>query len=274
MKWQAWTPDAGIVFGSAGRLLHTEAVGASLAERAVDMAVSVEEEEQGGLEDAMALPETTLDYKMSQEAFDKARRAPPGSPESFWSCTMYRHAVSGAGVKVHYCRSRRTTEQVCQKYFVGQPLLGLDLEWMADATRWQGARRNVCVVQLASPSHIGIFHVAIYPEADGTGDELVAPTLRQILQDVQTIKVGVWIRGDATRLRNHLHVDARSIFELSQLHRLVKYSQTGETHLINKKLVALAAQVQEHMGLPLFKGQNVRSGDWSKRLDPGQTLCK
>ncbi len=98
-------------------------------------------------------PLSTFDYKVPDEAFRAARLAAPGTPESFWSYTLYRGpGEDGSGdakVKVHYCRSRHTTERVCQ-YFLKEKVIGFDLEWMSDAAKWHGPRRNVCLVQLAS----------------------------------------------------------------------------------------------------------------------------
>ncbi len=76
--------------------------------------------------------------------------------------------------------------------------------------------------------------------------------------------------GDCTRLRNFLEIDAQGIFELSHLHSLLRYFD-GEHKQINKRLVALARQVEEHLQLPLSKGE-VRSSDWSKELTMEQIL--
>ncbi len=219
------------------------------------------------------LPFTTLEYNMSEEAFRAAKLAAPGTPESFWSYTLYRGpGEDGSGdakVKVHYCRSKHTTEQVCQ-YFLNEKVIGFDLEWMPDATRWQGARRNVCLAQLASESRIALFHLSLYPKADS----LVAPSFKKIMEDPEITKAGVWIGGDCTRLRTYLDIHARGTFELSHLYKLVKYSAPGESRLINKKLVSLATQVHEHLGLPMFKGHDVRSSDWSQPLRMDQIICK
>ncbi|ERT02048.1 hypothetical protein HMPREF1624_00345 [Sporothrix schenckii ATCC 58251] len=235
-------------------------------------------------------PETNLDYKIPDDLFRAARDAPEGSPESYWSYALYRNIQtdkkaddkddnsddaatnpakkSPTTVKVHYCKSKLTTERVCQEYFLDEPLLGFDLEWMPNATRWDSARRNVCLVQLASPSRIGLFHLSLYPAKD----DLMAPTLRRILEDASSIKAGVCIRGDATRMRKFLNVDMRGVMELSHLHKLVTYSKSGETSLINKKLVSLSFQVQQHLRLPMFKGQDVRASDWSKPLQMDQII--
>ncbi|KAK3685558.1 exonuclease-like protein [Podospora appendiculata] len=218
-------------------------------------------------------PFTPLKYKISPEAFREAKQAAEGSPESFWSYSLYRGPSEdgkseGPKPKVHYCKSMHTTERVIQRYFMDEKLLGFDLEWAPDATRLQGARRNVCVVQLASESRIAIFHLALYPR----NDSLLAPSLKKIMEDPTITKAGVWIKGDCTRLRKFLGVEARGIFELSNLHRLVKYSMSGEHKLINRKLVSLATQVQEWLHLPLFKGSDVRSSDWSQELQMNQIL--
>ncbi|CAK7218830.1 hypothetical protein SEUCBS140593_003685 [Sporothrix eucalyptigena] len=259
-----------------------------LAENITDDKQTKEEEKTGAEEPKEILhPVTTLDYKVPDDLFRAARDAPEGTPESYWLYTMYRkpapatdktdkegNPATATTVKVHYCKSKHTTERVCRDYFQGEPLLGFDLEWMPNATRWQGARRNVCLVQIASPGRIGLFHLSLYPKSKG-GDkdsELVGPVLRSILEDASSIKAGVAIKGDATRVQKYLGVTMRGMFELSHLHKLVVHSQSGETHLINKKLISLAVQVQEHLRLPLFKGQDVRSSDWSRPLSMDQII--
>ncbi|CAK7273027.1 hypothetical protein SEPCBS119000_005435 [Sporothrix epigloea] len=177
-------------------------------------------------------------------------------------------------VKVHYCKTKHTTDRVCSDYFKGEPLLGFDLEWMPNATKFQGARQNVCLIQIASPSRIGLFHLSLYPRGEN-GDRnggLIGPVLQSILEDASTLKVGVAIKGDATRVERYLGVKMRGVFELSHLHKLVVHSKAGTEHLINKKLVSLAIQAREHLQLPMFKGQDVRSSDWSRTLAMDQII--
>ena len=81
-------------------------------------------------------------------------------------------------------------------------------------------------------------------------------------------KVGVAIKADCTRLRKFLGIQSQGLFELSHLYRLVKYSSTDVTQ-INRKLVQLAVIVEEHLQLPLWKGE-VRGSDWSQSLDHRQ----
>lgn len=219
-------------------------------------------------------PFTPLEYKIPPEVFRAAKLAPEGSPESYWSYNLYRGPDENGGlntkIKVHYCTSLHTTERVLQNYFMDEKVLGFDLEWEPSASDRSGARKNVCLVQLASKTRIGLFHLSLY----GEKSSLVAPSLKSIMEDASVTKLGVAIRGDCTRLRKFLGIDSRGVFELSNLYKLVKYSSSGEYQFINKRLVSLATQVSEYLRLPLFKGLDVRSSNWSQPLKMAQIVCK
>lgn len=182
-------------------------------------------------------PQTSLSFSMSADLFHAARAAAAGSPES-WSHIMYQ-SITDTGaidrVRVHCCTSKHTMEYVCQNYFVGEPVLGFDLEWSALASRASGPCDNVSLIQLASPSQIAILHVALFPH-----DDLVAPTFRRIMEDPAVTKVGVHIQANCTRLNNHLGFRARGLLELSHLHKLVKYVAAGRPDRVNKILVSLS----------------------------------
>ncbi|KAL2152472.1 hypothetical protein VTH82DRAFT_5656 [Thermothelomyces myriococcoides] len=218
------------------------------------------------------VPFTPLDFKIPEEIYRAARRAPKGSPESFWNFNLYRGPSADgshdAKVKIHYCTSMLTTERVIKQYFMKEKIVGFDLEWNGNALKSWGARRNVSLIQLASPSRIGLFHIANYPY----GDKLVAPSLKKLMEDPSITKVGVWIKGDCRRLADHLGIQTQGQFELSHLYRLVKYSASGDYDSINKKLVSLATQVEECLGLPIFKGDEVRVSNWTKRLTLDQIM--
>ncbi|KAI1390962.1 ribonuclease H-like protein [Hypoxylon trugodes] len=216
-------------------------------------------------------PVSVLPFKMVDSLFYAAKKAPVGSKESFWSYNQYRGTVEDGTeqkVKVHYCRSKHTMEQVCQKYFMNEKVLGFDLEWVENSMKHHSAKRNVSLIQLASPSRIGLFHVALF---NGTGS-LIGPSFKAIMEDSSITKVGVAIKGDATRLRNFLGVDSKGLLELSHLYRLVKYLPRGEYKEINRKVVTLATQVGEFLHLPLFKGLDVRASDWTKALNMEQVI--
>lgn len=218
-------------------------------------------------------PVAALSFRMMDNLFHAAKKAPAGSASSFWSYSQYRATAEDGteqAVKVHYCQSTHTMEKVCRQYFMGEPILGFDLEWIADSTKRQGLKKNVSLIQLASPSRIGLFHVALFADKA----DMVGPSFRAIMENAGVTKCGVAIKGDATRVRNFLGIDSKGLLELSHLYKLVTYSAKGQYTEINKKLVPLATQVEQFLHLPLFKGHDVRSGDWTKRLSMDQVICR
>ncbi|KAI1659040.1 ribonuclease H-like protein [Daldinia decipiens] len=214
-------------------------------------------------------PVPTLPFRMVDDLFYAAKKAPAGTTASYWSYTYYRGMAQDGTeqkVKVHYCRSTYTMEKVCKECFSNEQILGFDLEWAADSYKWAGLKKNVSLIQLASPSRIGLFHVAIFPEKS----DMVGPSFKAIMESPYITKVGVNIKADATRIRNYLNIDSKGLIELSHLYKLVTYSAEGRQDEINKKLVPLATQVEQYLHLPLYKGQDVRTSDWTKPLDMDQ----
>ncbi|KAG4290647.1 hypothetical protein FPRO06_02533 [Fusarium proliferatum] len=225
--------------------------------------------QEKALTESVTAPLTSLDYTIDANLWDTARKSKAGSSQSFWSYRMYRQVQENGEeqkVKVHYCTSKHTMEHVCERYFSNEKVIGFDLEWfVARGPASSNPRRNVSLIQIASPSRVGLFHVALFPR-----DDFVAPTFKRIMEDESVTKVGVAIKGDCTRLKNNLGINSKGIFELSHLYKLVKYSKAGELDRINKVMVSLAVQTQEMLGLPLFKGDDVRSSNWMMRLSADQ----
>ena len=210
---------------------------------------------------------TPLGFHIPAEKLQRASEAPLDSMEAYWQYTLYQ----GPGgeedkVKVHYCKSKESTERVAQ-LFLDEEVLGFDIEWKASSSAADGISKNVSLIQLASERRVALFHIARF---HGTSvNDYVAPTFREIMESPTITKVGVAVKGDCSRLWKFLRIRSHGILELSHLHKLVKYS-CGELETIDKKLVSLASQVREHLQLPLWKGE-VRSSDWSEDLDYQQT---
>ncbi|KAL8791284.1 MAG: hypothetical protein Q9195_005973 [Heterodermia aff. obscurata] len=182
-----------------------------------------------------------------------------------WSYALYS-GPKNERVKVHYCKNKVDTERIAQ-LFRDEEVIGFDIEWKANAQAKDGIKQNVSLIQMASEERVALFHVARYRDEESR-EGLVAPTLKVIMESPQITKVGVNIKGDCTRLQRFLGIESRGLFELSHLYKLVKYSG-GDTSSINKRLVRLATQVEEHLGLPLSKGAE-RMSDWSLALDLNQ----
>lgn len=190
------------------------------------------------------------------------------SSTTYWQYTLYQ-GPKGEKVKVHYCRSKETTERIA-RFFLDEKIVGFDIEWKPGASAKDGIKKNVALIQVASEERIALFHIARYFKGNSIED-LVAPSLRRVLESPNVTKVGVSIKSDCTRLRRYLGIHSQGLFELSHLYKLVKFS-TGDVKKINKMLVTLAQQVEEHLLLPLWKG-DVRGSDWSEDLDYEQIRC-
>lgn len=197
------------------------------------------------------------------------KNASPEQTKIHWQYSLYK-GPCGENIIVDYCKDKETTNRIAQK-FLDQEVIGFDIEWKAQASVSQGVRKNVALIQLASEERIALFHIALYPNGD-TLEELVAPSLKQVMESSNITKAGVSIKADCTRLRRFMGIDSHGLFELSHLYKLVKYS-TENTKKINKMLVSLAHQVEEHFELPLWKGE-VRDSDWTKELSDEQLRCK
>ncbi|KAL8928262.1 MAG: hypothetical protein Q9208_001972 [Pyrenodesmia sp. 3 TL-2023] len=182
---------------------------------------------------------------------------------AYWQYTLYE-GPKGERVKVHYCTSFETTERV-SKLFLNEKVIGFDLEWKPLASAKDGIRKNVAMIQLASEERIALFHLARFSKGEKIED-LLAPTVKQIMESDAITKAGVSIKSDCTRLRNYMNVNSRGLFELSHLYKLVKHADKDVKN-INKKLVSLATQTEEHLKLPMYKDQSVRSSDWSEELN-------
>ncbi|KAL9020252.1 MAG: hypothetical protein Q9185_002535 [Variospora sp. 1 TL-2023] len=182
---------------------------------------------------------------------------------AYWQYTLYE-GPKGEKVKVHYCRSLETSERIA-KLFLNESAIGFDIEWKPQATAKEGIRKNVAVIQLASEDRIAIFHLARFSKGDSM-DELVVPSFKRIMESASITKVGVSIKSDCTRVRKFLDVRSRGLFELSHLYKLVQYA-ANDVKKINKMLVSLATQTEQHLLLPMYKDESVRSSDWSEELD-------
>lgn len=100
---------------------------------------------------------------------------------------------------------------------------------------------------------------------------LIPPTLRELVESDQILKIGVNAIGDHRRLRDFINVRPRGVFELSDLHNLVS-SVENKVIKIPKRLLSLAKQTLEYLGLPLDKGP-VRVSDWTRPLEREQITC-
>ena len=248
--------------------LHTGHDDQSLAKLSMN-----EQDQEKGRKDPVELKQDVADDPQSATSIDRQGSLSlqiPGSVlrevmqtslssrAAYWSHELYE-GPTGEKVTVHYCTSIQRSEE-CALLFVDEPVLGFDLEWYPYARRNQGGlKQHASLIQLASETRVALFHLAGH-WGDGV-DELLAPTLKRILECGDILKVGVNVAQDRTRLEHHLNIKGNGYFELSHLYKLVKYAQT-DSKKVNKGLVRLSTIAQDTLQLPLSKGP-VRSSNWS-----------
>ncbi|KAJ4380275.1 hypothetical protein N0V86_004585 [Didymella sp. IMI 355093] len=242
------------------------------------MSTSSESEQDGSeieeVNEELSETHTLLEFQIPEDVLQAALTAPENTKASFWSSTLYR-GPDDAPVLVHYCKTKEVAERVA-KHFVRESVVGFDIEWKPYSSP-DSIKKNVSLIQLACEDRIALFHVALFQ--GNTAGQLMPPTLRAILESPDIYKAGVAIKGDFSRVSKFLKVEPQGVYELSRLHNLVEHFATDPSK-VNNKLVALAPQVQQHLGLPLYKGghliddpedlNNVRSSDWSLALNRQQ----
>ncbi|KAL8997405.1 MAG: hypothetical protein Q9188_006332 [Gyalolechia gomerana] len=195
-----------------------------------------------------------LGYCIPSDRMRESMLASRSSRSAYWQYTLYR-GPKREKVMVHYCKRLETTERI-SKLFLNESVIGFDIEWKPAATVKDGIRKNVATIQIASEERIALFHIARFSKGDSVED-LVAPSFKQIMESPSITKVGVSVKSDCTRLRKFMNIDSRGLFELSHLYKLVKFA-SDDVKKINKKLVSLATQVEEHLMLPMYKDENTQ----------------
>lgn len=208
--------------------------------------------------------EVTLTYQIPAVDYRNAVIASRNTNAAFWTYKLYKNP-NGEAPKVHFCTNFKTAEEQAQK-FLNEPVIGFDIEWEPFTRKAaSGIKDNVSLIQIATQDKIGLFQIARF--AGDTAEQLMPPSLRQLLESDQTVKAGVNITGDARRMEQYLGVKMRGQFELSHLYKVVTFS--NEPRKVNKKMLSLAAQVQEVLLLPLKK-DDVRISTWAKQLNAQQ----
>ncbi|KAI5303314.1 RNA-binding protein lsm5 [Ascosphaera pollenicola] len=193
-------------------------------------------------------------------------------PSKYFS---YRNYQSSAGkpIKLHICLSLSQSESICSLMLSElnsnlvngvEPVIGFDMEWKMNATVKSRMTDSVSVIQLATPNRVAILHLARFPKQRSPAD-LLAPSLRVIMEDPSIVKCGVNIKSDCTRFTRVLGAVPQNIYEISLLYRLVKYP-ADDAEATSRRPVQLARQVEEILGVPLDKSEDARCGNWAQRL--------
>ncbi|RYP57249.1 hypothetical protein DL769_009604 [Monosporascus sp. CRB-8-3] len=215
--------------------------------------------------DRHTAPAWPLSYQLQMRLTPRPGNQDLKQRKQYWSHNLYR-GPGNKEVKVFYSTTKQQSEQIARK-FLQEPILGFDGEWSS----WYPTDRTplkqvFSLIQIACEDKIALFHLALH--AGDRPEDLIAPSLRKIIESPDIVKPGVKIQGaDFGRLRWYFKLNPQRGFELSDLHNVVTKRRAN-----GLGLVALAEQVEYHLGLPLYKGDDVRKSNWSAPLHSGQLL--
>ncbi|KAH7079598.1 ribonuclease H-like domain-containing protein [Paraphoma chrysanthemicola] len=193
--------------------------------------------------------------------FDSAQPA----KKCWWSHRLYK-GPNNKPVQILYSKTRADSERIARQ-FLDESVVGFDMEWPWNDWKRPDLQNKIGLIQLASEDKIALFHIGLH--AGKTTDDIMAPSLRKIIESPDIGKLGVGVlSADFARLRRYFRLNPRGAVELSHLYRLIKFGG-WKPELVSTKLVSLARLVEDQLGHPLYKG-NVRTSNWSKPLSQDQ----
>ena len=151
-----------------------------------------------------------LGFHIPESKMRNAMLAEPTSTASYWHFTLYQGpGGDGDKVKVHYCKSKETTEKIAQ-LFLDKEIIGFDIEWQPNASAADGITRNVALIQIASEERVLLAHIARYPNAaisekEQRIEDFVAPSLKKIMYGISRSR-SILSHGSSRVERNVLSV--------------------------------------------------------------------
>lgn len=183
----------------------------------------------------------------------------------WWSHQLYK-GPNGEQPKVQYSKTKVESE-ILAKQFLGEKVVGFDMEWPWNDWKSDRLQNKIGLIQVATEEKIALFHIGLH--TGKTIDEIIAPSLRKLIESAAIGKIGVGIlSADFARLQRYFKLQPKGAVELSHLHRLVTFGGR-KPELVSTKMTSLAHQVEQHLGHPLYKG-DVRTSNWSKPLSQEQ----
>jgi ribonuclease D len=178
---------------------------------------------------------------------------------------MYR-GPDNKPVQIQYSKTKADSETLARQ-FLNETVVGFDMEWPWKQVSRNDLQSKIGLIQVAVEDKIALFHIGLHPGK--TVDDIIAPSLRKLIEDPKIGKLGVGVlSADFSRLRKFFHLKPRGAVELSHLYRLTKFGD-WKPEYVSTKLISLANLVEDQFGYPLYKG-DVRTSNWSKPLKQDQ----
>jgi ribonuclease D len=193
--------------------------------------------------------------------FDSARAV----KKPWWSHRLYK-GPDDKPVRILYSRTKEDSETIAQQ-FLKEPVIGFDMEWPWNDYKKADLQNKIGLIQVCNEEKIALFHIGLH--AGKTTDDIIAPSLRKLIESPDIGKLGVGVlSADFARLRRFFRLNPKGAVELSHLYRLTKFG-SHKPEFVSTKLVSLARLVEDQLGHPLYKG-DVRTSNWSKPLSRDQ----
>jgi ribonuclease D len=178
---------------------------------------------------------------------------------------MYR-GPDNKPVQIQYSKTKADSETLARQ-FLNETVVGFDMEWPWKQVSRNDLQSKIGLIQVAVEDKIALFHIGLHPGK--TVDDIIAPSLRKLIEDPKIGKLGIGVlSADFSRLRKFFHLKPRGAVELSHLYRLTKFGD-WKPEYVSTKLISLANLVEDQFGYPLYKG-DVRTSNWSKPLKQDQ----
>lgn len=175
-------------------------------------------------------PNTTIPkFKPEQDKCEYTLHMPPRygytahRPDPFWGYYLYK-GWRNKTPEIEYSDNLTDSERFAKRLLT-EKVLGMSLKYQANDNG--SCKEKVAVISLACEQKIYVFHIARH-----TGSDIIAPSLRKVLETPSIIKSGVAVLSVYfARLKDHLDIVARSAFELSHLHNLLNERGKANTQV-------------------------------------------
>ncbi|KAL5115612.1 hypothetical protein ACEQ8H_006499 [Pleosporales sp. CAS-2024a] len=183
----------------------------------------------------------------------------------WWSHRLYK-GPDNKEPEILYRKTKADSEAIVRQ-FLKEPVVGFDMEWPLNDWKKPELQNKIGLIQIASESKIALIHIGLH--AGKTTEDIIAPSLKKLIEDPRIGKVGVCIlSADFARLRRFFQLNPRGAVELSHLYRLVKFGD-HKPELVSTRMISLARLVEDQLGYPLYKG-DVRTSNWGRALSRDQ----
>ncbi|KAF2257463.1 ribonuclease H-like protein [Trematosphaeria pertusa] len=190
--------------------------------------------------------------------------ATPYNPAQF-SQTLFR-GPGNRQVRLLYSDNFVTSEAIA-RLFLKETIVGFDMEWIYPTPPWPTLQQRVSLIQVASEDKVALFHIGRH--AGNTPTQLIAPSLRELIESPDIRMTGQSIMVDCARLKQYFGLQPRTVSELSYLHILVT-DHPDSNMTMRYVRGGLQFLVQDYFpGLTLVK-DNTTHGNWTSPLTERQ----